>query len=166
MNSSPHTQRFTVLPHPIHLSYLTLLSLEDILAVSTTSHEMRQLCADNVVWQAIYKDLVDRCFWQLCESRSYIRSLDNQRRPTYKHKTLNLLLSYFDMKIDLAHAEYSHMYSRQGDYINFDNDYASDEDWEYDPEWNETIEKWELKIDTLAEHERAIHEALKYFKCG
>jgi len=93
---------FTALPHALHLSCLTLLPLEDILAMCATDHDMRHLCADDVVWRAIYEDVVSRCRLQGmgCTSAQQEQSLQSHKRPVeqqanYKHKTLTHILAIF-----------------------------------------------------------------------
>lgn len=52
---------FLLLAKALQLTCLTVLSIADMLAFSTTSHSMRLLCADDVVWRPIYEDLARRC---------------------------------------------------------------------------------------------------------
>jgi hypothetical protein len=59
--NAPSAALFAALPRALQLSCLTVLPLEDMLVFDTTSHGMRQLCADDVLWQPIYADVVDRC---------------------------------------------------------------------------------------------------------
>jgi len=156
-----NTSLFATLPHTI---YLTLLSIEDILAFGATSHEMHQLCADNVIWQAIFEDFVDRCrFDYELENHARTSIFQSLRNPqkSYKHKTLKSVLVYLDIKKDLTHERISYIYQRRQDYCNFDRDYASDEELECDPEWGELVDKELVDIDTLEEHKRAIRKTLQ-----
>jgi len=40
---------------------LTVLPIKDMLAFDTTSHGMRQLCADKVLWRPIYEKIANHC---------------------------------------------------------------------------------------------------------
>ena len=95
---------FAALPRALQLTCLTMLSLEDILAIGATSHDMRQLCADDVAWRAIYEDLTTRCGLQGIigyTSAQKQRSLENrkkrveQQQANYKHKTFLTLFDIF-----------------------------------------------------------------------
>lgn len=110
---APLAALFTSFPQPLQLSCLTVLPLADMLRFSTTSPGMRQLCADDVVWQPIYWDLTDRCrlegvgYWPGQQERDLEvkqqQLLQQQQQQTsYKRKTLVQLLAFFNEEIQRA----------------------------------------------------------------
>lgn len=100
---------FTALPHALQLSCFTLLPLEDILAIGATSHDMRQLCADDMAWRAIFEDLADRCGLRGIGRSSAQKQRNLEKRKTqmeqlinYKHKTLTHVLAFFEEERERA----------------------------------------------------------------
>lgn len=189
MNAKPSSATFfTTLPHALQLSTLMLLPLEDILAIGATSHDMRQLCAYDVAWRAIYEDLANRCGLggMGYASAQKHRSLENHNKQmeeqvNYKHKTLIHVLAYFREEkqqaeqiifgaMDAEREAYLGSDCRCSCHDDSDSDTESDcecygadlDDFEYTYEnWGE--EEWaaDEKIEKLEKHMEAIRKALE-----
>ena len=93
---------FLLLPKALQLTCLTMLPIEDMFAFSTTSHHMRQLCAEDLVWRPIYENLACRCQLEGVGEERQEDLEERQRRlqqqqqreqqASYKAKTLTHLL--------------------------------------------------------------------------
>jgi len=104
---------FVALPRALELSCLTVLPIKDMLAFDTTSHGMRQLCADDVLWRPIYEEIVNHCCLEGVgigagqqqrdlEAKQQQLLQQQQQQPSYKGKTLIHLLAFFIEEIQRA----------------------------------------------------------------
>lgn len=178
----PSAAFFAVLPRALQLACLAMLPLEDILAFDATSHTMRQLCAEDVLWRFIYEDVVSRCALEGEEHMTAERErslVDHKNRvedrTAYKYKTLTHLLAFFheekkralEIVCDALEAE------REASSCDCECHYDSDSDSEcechtrgfgdFDYTYNNWGEdEWDAdeQIEKLEEHCEAIRKAL------
>ena len=180
---APTAALFAALPQPLQLACLTVLPIADMLAFDTTSHGMRRLCADDLLWRSIYEDINDCCrlegvgFWPGQQERDLEvkqqQLLQRQQQQTsYKGKALIHLLAFFKEEIQRAEQILQEaLYEEQENFywsspVSFDSDYEGDYTPDFD-DFEPTLENWgeeefaaEEKIARLRVRIKSITKAL------